>query len=62
MNVELQTMDLGTMFRRRASKEPRDKGGWNVYFTVMDGMFSASPATHYCTPWQWQICHGRLAR
>ena len=45
INVELQTMDLGTMFRRRASKEPRDKGGWNVFFTVMDGMFSASPAT-----------------
>jgi peptide/nickel transport system substrate-binding protein len=45
MNVDLQTMDLGTMFRRRASKEPRDKGGWNVFFTFVDGMFSASPAT-----------------
>jgi peptide/nickel transport system substrate-binding protein len=46
MNVDLQTMDLGTMFRRRASKEPRDKGGWNVFFTLIDGMFSASPATN----------------
>ena len=46
MNVDLQTMDLGTMFRRRASKEPRDKGGWNVFFTFIDGMFSANPATN----------------
>ena len=34
MNVELQTMDFATMFRRRRSKEPREKGGWNVFFTV----------------------------
>jgi peptide/nickel transport system substrate-binding protein len=46
MNVDLQTMDLGTLFRRRTSKEPRDKGGWNVYFTFNDGMFSSSPATN----------------
>ena len=39
-------MDLGTLFRRRTSKEPRDKGGWNVYFTFNDGMFSANPATN----------------
>jgi peptide/nickel transport system substrate-binding protein len=46
MNVDLQTMDLGTMFRRRASKEPRDKGGWNVFFSFIDVMFSAGPATN----------------
>jgi peptide/nickel transport system substrate-binding protein len=46
MNVDLQTMDLGTLFRRRTSKEPRDKGGWNVFFTFTDGMFSADPATN----------------
>ena len=46
MNVDLQTMDMGTLFRRRTSKEPRDKGGWNVFFTFTDGMFSADPATN----------------
>jgi peptide/nickel transport system substrate-binding protein len=46
MNVELQTMDFATMFRRRRSKEPRENGGWNVYFAVNDGMFNASPATN----------------
>jgi peptide/nickel transport system substrate-binding protein len=39
-------MDLGTLLRRRTSKEPRDKGGWNVFFTFTDGMFSADPATN----------------
>ena len=46
MNVDLQTMDMGTLFRRRTSKEPREKGGWNVFFTFIDGMFSAGPATN----------------
>ncbi len=46
MNVDLQTMDFGTWIRRRSSKEPRDKGGWNVAFGLTDGMFSASPASN----------------
>ena len=46
VNIDLQTMDMGTLFRRRTSKEPRDKGGWNVFFTFTDGMFSADPATN----------------
>jgi peptide/nickel transport system substrate-binding protein len=46
MNVDLQTMDLGTLFRRRTSKEPRDKRGWNVFFTFTDGIFSSSPASN----------------
>ena len=28
------------------SKEPPDKGGWNVYFTIIDGLFNANPATN----------------
>ena len=46
MTVELQVMDLGTMFRRRTRREAPDKGGWNVYFTIIDGMFNANPATN----------------
>jgi len=33
VNVDLQAMDWGTLITRRASKEPIDKGGWNIFFT-----------------------------
>ncbi len=33
LNVELQSMDWGTLVTRRASKEPLDKGGWNIFAT-----------------------------
>ena len=33
LNVELQAMDWGTLITRRASKEPIDKGGWNIFHT-----------------------------
>ena len=46
MNVDLQTFDAGTMFRRTLSKEPVEKGGWNVYFTLLDGLFASNPATN----------------
>ena len=46
LNVDVQTMDFTTMVRRRASKEPPDKGGWNVFFTFTDGLFSDNPATN----------------
>jgi peptide/nickel transport system substrate-binding protein len=36
MNVDLQEMDFGTIVRRRASQAPPDKGGWNVFFTLID--------------------------
>ena len=35
------------MNQRRLSKEPRDKGGWNIFFTIIDGLFNANPATNY---------------
>jgi peptide/nickel transport system substrate-binding protein len=46
MNVDLQLMDVPTMIRRRTNKETQDKGGWNVYFTILDGLFNANPATN----------------
>ena len=46
MNIDLQVMDLGTMFRRWLSKEPPAKGGWNVLFIISDGLFSSNPATN----------------
>jgi peptide/nickel transport system substrate-binding protein len=33
MNVDLQSMDWGTLITRRSSREPLDKGGWNIFFT-----------------------------
>ena len=33
LNVDLQAMDWGTLVTRRASKEPIDKGGYNVFAT-----------------------------
>jgi peptide/nickel transport system substrate-binding protein len=33
LNVELQSMDWGTLVTRRASKEPIDKGGYNMFAT-----------------------------
>ncbi len=33
LNVDLQSMDWGTLVTRRASMEPMDKGGWNIFAT-----------------------------
>src|SRR5437763_5723615 len=33
LNVDLQAMDWGTLVTRRASKEPIDKGGYNIFAT-----------------------------
>jgi peptide/nickel transport system substrate-binding protein len=43
MNVDLQEMDFGTFLRRRNNQGPPDKGGWNVFCTLMDRSF---PNTH----------------
>jgi peptide/nickel transport system substrate-binding protein len=36
MNVDLQEMDMGTVVRRRVNQAVPDKGGWNVFFTLID--------------------------
>ena len=46
MNVDVQTMDWGSVIQRRASKEPVDKGGWSVFFTSFNGLDQLNPATH----------------
>jgi peptide/nickel transport system substrate-binding protein len=33
MNVDLQIMEWGSVVARRASREPVDKGGWNIFYT-----------------------------
>ncbi len=45
-NVDYQSLDWGTVVQRRASREPPDKGGWNVFFTFLGGTNNISPAAH----------------
>ena len=44
LNVEVQAMDWGTLVTRRASKEPLDKGGWNIFATGWVGADLLDPA------------------
>ncbi len=43
MNIDLQTMEWGSVVARRASREPIDKGGWNIFYTYLGGMGNISP-------------------
>lgn len=45
MNVDFQAIDWGTTIQRRASKQPPDKGGWNVFFTNLNGPNNFDPAS-----------------
>ena len=44
MNVDLQLMDFATFVRRIASKAPPDRGGWNVHFNILNGVYNFNPA------------------
>jgi peptide/nickel transport system substrate-binding protein len=46
LNVDLQSMDFGTLVTRRASKEPPEKGGWNVFCTGWVGVDTLDPSTN----------------
>jgi len=45
MNIDYQSLDWGTVVQRRASREPPDKGGWNIFFTFLGGTGNISPAS-----------------
>jgi peptide/nickel transport system substrate-binding protein len=36
MNVDVQEMEMGAAVRRRVNQAVPDKGGWNVFFTLID--------------------------
>jgi peptide/nickel transport system substrate-binding protein len=44
MDVDLQALEWGTVVQRRASMEPIDKGGWNIFYTYLGGFGNISPA------------------
>jgi peptide/nickel transport system substrate-binding protein len=46
MKVDLAMMDWGTLVQRRASKEPPDKGGWNMFITGWAGLDMTTPITN----------------
>jgi peptide/nickel transport system substrate-binding protein len=46
MKVDLAVMDWGTLVQRRASKEPPDKGGWNMLITGWAGLDMTTPITN----------------
>jgi peptide/nickel transport system substrate-binding protein len=37
LNMDYQSLEWGTVVQRRASKEPIDKGGWNIFITNLGG-------------------------
>jgi len=44
-NVDYQSLDWGTVVQRRASRNPVDQGGWNVFFTFLGGIGNVTPAS-----------------
>jgi peptide/nickel transport system substrate-binding protein len=47
INVELQSMDWGTMIQRRNNKDTIDKGGWSAFATGWEGLNLVDPGAHY---------------
>lgn len=46
VNVDLQSMDTGTLYQRRASREPVEKGGWSCYPSMVSGLNVINPGVH----------------
>jgi len=44
-NVDMQALEWGTVVQRRASKNPVDQGGWNIFYTYLGGAGNISPAS-----------------
>jgi len=49
LNVDIQAMDAGTMFQRRANREGVDKGGWSVFPSMVGGADTLTPAVSFLT-------------
>jgi len=46
LNIDLQTMDWGTLMQRRAKLDPPAQGGWNMVFTGLSGSGTMDPSSH----------------
>ena len=49
-NAELEAMDQGAYFQRRANRESIDRGGWNVFCTWIVASDTANPAISTVLP------------
>jgi peptide/nickel transport system substrate-binding protein len=45
MNVDFQSLDWGTVVQRRSSRKPPAEGGWNIFFTYLNGTNNFDPAS-----------------
>ncbi len=45
-NIDLQTMDWGTLLQRRAKMDAPAQGGWNMVFTGLSGSGTMDPSAH----------------
>ena len=43
-DTDLRALEWGAVVQRRASQEPVDKGGWNIFYTYLGGFGNVSPA------------------
>jgi peptide/nickel transport system substrate-binding protein len=46
MSTDLHALEWGTVVQRRASREPIDKGGWNIFYTWLGGFGNVTPAAN----------------
>jgi len=46
MNIDFQALEWGTVVSRRSSREPNDKGGWNIFYTWLGGFGNLSPGAN----------------
>ena len=44
LNVDVQNMDSGTLFQRRNSREPVERGGWSVFPSMVSGLNILDPS------------------
>ena len=49
VNVQLDTMDWGTLVTRRTKKDPAGQGGWSIFFTSNGGLEASNPAFNIST-------------
>ena len=47
LNVEMQSMDWGTLVGRRAVDKPAADGGWNSFCTSWTGLQLSNPGSHF---------------
>jgi peptide/nickel transport system substrate-binding protein len=45
-NIDYQSLEWGTVVQRRASKEPLEKGGWNIFITNLTSLTNVFVPAH----------------